>query len=177
MNHEKQSFHKTEEPYEATTDLPRSHPPGFGAYFYLQQAHIILFSEFFTWPTLLMIVGIAFLAQGYVGKDHEAILPGTILVGFGLHFHLVNRMPVWPDHMGVFVLILAWLLLRYQKTGTGMFQEGYFSSCRSSCCSQIEQPVGSASLEERSVPSSACGRSSSTSKGRSFSSSRGSERT
>ncbi len=24
---------------------------GFGAYFYLQQAHIILFSEFFTWPT------------------------------------------------------------------------------------------------------------------------------
>ncbi|GLI82744.1 hypothetical protein ANABIO32_04310 [Rossellomorea marisflavi] len=100
---------------------------GFGAYFYLQQAHIILFSEFFTWPTLLMIVGIAFLAQGYVGKDHEAILPGTILVGFGLHFHLVNRMPVWPDHMGVFVLILALgFLLRYQKTGTGMFQGGLF---------------------------------------------------
>ena len=38
---------------------------GFGAYFYLQQANIVLFQEFFTWPTLLIIVGLAFLGQGY----------------------------------------------------------------------------------------------------------------
>jgi hypothetical protein len=96
---------------------------GFGLYFYLQQANIVLFQEFFTWPTLLMIVGIAFLGQGYGARDHEAILPGTILVGFGLHFHVVNKLDIWPDHMGTFILIISMgFLLRYQKTGDGLFQ-------------------------------------------------------
>ncbi|WP_064092527.1 LiaI-LiaF-like domain-containing protein [Rossellomorea aquimaris] len=96
---------------------------GFGIYFYLQQANIVLFQEFFTWPTLLIIVGVAFLGQGYGGRDYEAILPGTILVGFGLHFHVVNKLAIWPDHIGTFILIISLgFLLRYQKTRTGLFQ-------------------------------------------------------
>ncbi|MGR3765234.1 LiaI-LiaF-like domain-containing protein [Rossellomorea sp. NS-SX7] len=96
---------------------------GFGLYFYLQQKNIVLFQEFFTWPTLLMIVGIAFLGQGYGARDYEAILPGTILVGFGLHFHVVNKLEIWPDHMGTFILIISLgFLLRYQKTRNGLFQ-------------------------------------------------------
>lgn len=96
---------------------------GFGAYFYLQQSNITLFQQFYTWPTLLMIVGIAFLGQGYWGKDYEAILPGVILAGFGLHFHVVNRLEIWPDHLGSFILIIALgFLLRYQKVGNGLLQ-------------------------------------------------------
>lgn len=95
---------------------------GFGVYFYLQQANISLFNEFYTWPTLLIIVGAAFLVQGYYGKDYEAILPGVILVGFGIHFHVVNKFELWPDHLGAFILIIALgFLLRYQKTGNGLF--------------------------------------------------------
>ena len=41
---------------------------GFGAYFFLQQTGITIFQQFSTWPTLLIIVGIAFLGQGYSGK-------------------------------------------------------------------------------------------------------------
>ncbi|PLR83120.1 hypothetical protein CVD25_17520 [Bacillus canaveralius] len=96
---------------------------GFGLYFYLQQSQFTLFQEFYTWPTLLMIVGIAFLGQGYGARDYEAILPGVILVGFGLHFHVVNRLEIWPDHIGTFILVIALgFLLRYQKVGNGLFQ-------------------------------------------------------
>lgn len=95
---------------------------GFGIYYYMQQSEIDLFLNFQTWPTLMTIVGAAFLAQGYWGKDYEAILPGVILFGFGVHLHIVDRLEVWPDHMGAFILIIALgFLLRYQKTGTGLF--------------------------------------------------------
>jgi hypothetical protein len=95
---------------------------GFGIYFFLQQQNILLFQSFFTWPTLLMIVGLAFLFQGYGAKDYQAILPGVILTGFGLHFHVVNRLDIWPDHIGVFILIIALgFLLTHQKTGSGLF--------------------------------------------------------
>lgn len=96
---------------------------GFGVYFFLQQSQIQVFPGFNTWPTLLMIVGLAFLLQGYMGKDYEAILPGVILTGFGFHFHVVDRLEIWPNSIGVFILIIALgFLLRYQKTGSGLFQ-------------------------------------------------------
>ncbi|MBT2754559.1 hypothetical protein J7E71_01195 [Mesobacillus foraminis] len=95
---------------------------GFGIYYYLQQAEYTMFSDFQTWPTLMVIAGTAFLVQGYWGKDYEAIFPGVILFGFGMHLHIVDKLEVWPDHMGAFILIMALgFLLRYQKTGTGLF--------------------------------------------------------
>ncbi|WP_071460287.1 LiaI-LiaF-like domain-containing protein [Bacillus massilinigeriensis] len=94
---------------------------GFGLYLLLQQKDVPFFSSFQSWPSLLAIVGIGFLLQGYKGKDSDAILPGTIFLGLGIHFGLSVRMDVWPDHAGAFLLIIALgFLLRYQKTGTGM---------------------------------------------------------
>ena len=94
---------------------------GFGIYFFWQEANISFFSEYMTWPTLIMIVGIAFLYQGYGGKDYDAILPGVILTGFGFHFHVVNRFSIWPDASGALILFIALgSILRYQKE-TGMF--------------------------------------------------------
>lgn len=95
----------------------------FGLYFYLSQNHIELFKEYITWPTLFIIVGIAFLVQGYSGKNYEAILPGVIFAGFGFHFHVVHKLAIWPDNMGIFILIISLgFLLQYQKTRNGLFQ-------------------------------------------------------
>jgi len=100
---------------------------GVGIYFFLQHAGISISPQFYSWPTLLIIVGIAFLGQGYIGKDYEAILPGVILVGFGLHFHVLSRFPLLANHIGTFILILALgLFLRYQKTNSGLFQAMLF---------------------------------------------------
>lgn len=96
---------------------------GFGLYFYLQQSNFSFFESFERWPTLLVIVGLAFLFQGYWAKDYEAILPGVILAGFGLHFYIIERFEIWPNSIGAFILIIALgFLLRYQKVGAGLFQ-------------------------------------------------------
>ncbi len=101
---------------------------GFGAYFLLQQTGITLFQHFFTWPTLLIIVGIAFLGQGYSAREYEAILPGVIMCGFGLHFHLSGHVAFWPTNMiGMLILIIAvGFFLRFQKTNNGLFQAFLF---------------------------------------------------
>ncbi len=100
---------------------------GFGAYFFLQQAGITLFPQIFTWPTLMIIAGIAFLGQGYIAKDYEAILPGVILTGFGLNFHTANQFAIFQNQNGFFILVIALgLLLRYQKTHTGLLQTVLF---------------------------------------------------
>jgi len=101
---------------------------GFGAYFLLQQSGITIFQQFFTWPTLLIIVGIAFLGQGYSAHEYEAILPGVIMAGFGLHFHLVGKMSFWPSNtIGMLILIISvGFFLRFQKTNSGLFQAFLF---------------------------------------------------
>ena len=101
---------------------------GFGAYFLLQQIHMTIFQQFFSWPTLVIIVGVAFLGQGYAAKDYEAILPGVIMSGFGLHFHLVNYVDIWPHNtIGMLILIISiGFFLRFQKVNNGLFQAFLF---------------------------------------------------
>jgi hypothetical protein len=94
----------------------------FGLYFFLEQNKIELFEGFFSWPTLLGIVGFAFLLQAYWGKDYEAILPGVILFGYGLHFHIVNRLNLWPNDIGIFILIISLgFILKARRTKGGLF--------------------------------------------------------
>ncbi|WP_318508158.1 LiaI-LiaF-like domain-containing protein [Bacillus sp. T3] len=96
---------------------------GFGGYFLLQHTNIDFLQKFAGWPTLLMIVGTAMLWQGYAGGEHDMIFPGVILFGFGLHFHVVTHLHIWPDHIGVFILIVALaFILKYQMTGIGLAQ-------------------------------------------------------
>jgi hypothetical protein len=93
---------------------------GFGIYFYLMKSTIIPFDGFYTWPTLLAIVGIAFSVQFYVGNDPESILPGILLFGLGVHFHLRHFIHFWPDDTSILFLLLAiGFLLRAQKTKQG----------------------------------------------------------
>ncbi|WP_066063733.1 LiaI-LiaF-like domain-containing protein [Neobacillus soli] len=101
---------------------------GFGAYFFLQQLNITFFQQISTWPTLLIIVGIAFLGQGYSAKEHASILPGVIMTGLGLHLHLAGRIGFWPsNNIGMLILIISFgLFLRFQKTNSGLFQAFLF---------------------------------------------------
>lgn len=95
---------------------------GFGLYFFLGQTNITFLHNLYAWPTILCIVGIAFLMQAYKANKNESILPGIIFLGFGIHFHVIENYQLWPNEMSVFILIIALgLLLQGSKTKSGSF--------------------------------------------------------
>ncbi|WP_246940949.1 LiaI-LiaF-like domain-containing protein [Bacillus pinisoli] len=94
---------------------------GIGLYFLLDQLHFTALQVFYSWPTLLVIIGVAFLAQAYTSRDYQNIIPGVILTGIGVHFHLITLFSIWPDHWAMFTLIIGLaFLLRYQQTKSGL---------------------------------------------------------
>jgi hypothetical protein len=101
---------------------------GFGAILFLQQSGFTALQTFYSWPTLLIIVGVAFLGQGYSAKDNEAILPGAIISGLGLHFHFAGKISIWPNNtIGMLVLFISiGFFLRFQKANNGLFQAFLF---------------------------------------------------
>ncbi|MFD1018937.1 LiaI-LiaF-like domain-containing protein [Thalassobacillus hwangdonensis] len=95
---------------------------GIGAYFLLRQLHIPLLTDFYSWPTLLMVIGVAFLLHSYIAKEYQNIFTGALLLGLGIHFHASVRFVIWPDHWGMYLIIIGIaFLLRYQKTRNGLF--------------------------------------------------------
>ncbi|MFD1736004.1 LiaI-LiaF-like domain-containing protein [Bacillus salitolerans] len=94
---------------------------GIGLYFLLDQLNLYSLKVFYTWPTLLIIIGIAFLAQAYTSRDYQNIVPGFILFGFGLHFHFSILFSFWPEHWAMFTLIIGCaFLLKYQQTKSNL---------------------------------------------------------
>ncbi|GAA0456729.1 LiaI-LiaF-like domain-containing protein [Alkalibacillus silvisoli] len=93
---------------------------GFGFYFLMQQYTIPVLSQFNTWPTILVILGVAFLFSAYGNRQYDNILPGIILFGLGIHFHAINHSANWIDHWGMYTLIIGVaFILRAQKTNQG----------------------------------------------------------
>jgi hypothetical protein len=94
---------------------------GFGLYFLFQQLQLQIFQDFFSWPSFLVIIGIALFGQAYSSKDYHNLLPAFILTGLGIHFHSISYFSFWPDHLPMFMLIVGiGFLLRYQKTKNGL---------------------------------------------------------
>lgn len=95
---------------------------GLGFYFLLKQIYIPVLSNFYSWPTILMIIGIAFLVNAYAGGVKQNVFPGAVLLGFGIHFHGVQHYAFWMDHWGVYLFILGIaFLLKYQMTRKGLW--------------------------------------------------------
>lgn len=94
---------------------------GLGAYFLLDQLKIPILKDIFTWPTLLLLIGIAFLLQAFLAKEKQSIFPGVILTGLGIHFHGRVLFDFWPDHWAMYTIIVGLaFLIRAQKTKSGI---------------------------------------------------------
>lgn len=94
---------------------------GIGVYFLLKELHISLLNNFYTWPTILMIIGVALLLDGYIAREKESIFSGTVILGIGIHIHGLMTYAHWIESWAIYVLILSIaFLLRAQQTKKGI---------------------------------------------------------
>ncbi|WP_033828270.1 LiaI-LiaF-like domain-containing protein [Bacillus andreraoultii] len=100
---------------------------GIGLYFFLQKLPIEVGFQLFTWPTILLIIGLALLIQAYLANDFPIIIPGILFVGLGIHFHLVQQWEIQLDHVGVTLLFIALgFFLIAKKIKSGKFYSWLF---------------------------------------------------
>jgi|SRR5699024_267388 len=94
---------------------------GLGSYFLIKQLHLSLFSSFYGWPTIFIIIGISFLLHSYVVNDNGHLFAGVLLVGSGVHLHGLENYAFWYDHWSIYMLIvgLAYTVLFF-KTKKGL---------------------------------------------------------
>ena len=78
---------------------------GIGIYFLIKQLNLSLFESFYSWPTVLMIIGIVFLIHSYSTHEYEHVFTGVLLVGLGVHFHGLENYDFWIDHWSIYMLI------------------------------------------------------------------------
>ncbi len=124
-----------------------------GIFYSLQKFKIHLFEGQSSWEFLLILLGLAFLISGHFEQDANAILPGMILAGIGVHFTFYGKVDLWPAHSASFLFIISiGLLLTAIKTKAG-YSQGiillaiglflHFSSSIISSLSIVENGVNS----------------------------------
>lgn len=94
---------------------------GLGVYFLIKQLNLTIFNSLVGWPTVIAIIGIAFLLHSYTAKEEGNIFTGVILLGIGIHFHGLQNYTFWYNHWSIYTLIIgiAYLLLFF-KTRKGL---------------------------------------------------------
>jgi len=96
---------------------------GIGIYFLIKQLDLALFQNFYSWPTFLIIIGIAFLIHSYSAKEYNNIFTGVLLLGLGIHFHGLENYDFWFDHWSAYALIVGVaFFIRFLKTTSGLIQ-------------------------------------------------------
>ncbi|MDR7073676.1 LiaI-LiaF-like domain-containing protein [Fictibacillus barbaricus] len=94
---------------------------GIGLFFFAIRMNIEPIQPYLTWPTLLIIIGIALLVQANSGKDSASLFSGVFLTGLGLHFHAAPKIEAWPDPLQMITLLTGIaFLVQYKKAKEGL---------------------------------------------------------
>lgn len=96
---------------------------GIGTFYFLNQLHIHMLDQLYTWPTILIFIGLALFVESKVASNPDSLFPATILTGLGIHFHAVHYIHHWPTGWPVYLFIVGLaFLVRYSKTKkSGLF--------------------------------------------------------
>lgn len=92
-----------------------------GGYFLIKQFNLPFLSDFSSWTTLIMLIGIAFLLNSYTSKDYGNLFSGVLILGLGIHFHGLENYSNWIDHWAVYPLMIGIVyIVRFLKTRNGL---------------------------------------------------------
>ena len=93
---------------------------GFGFFYLLRSIDFPPLQPYYSWETLSILLGLAFLLQSRLGGQADFLLPGVIFTGYGIHQYIAGKLAYWPDEQVViFLLIGLGFLLIYLKKGVG----------------------------------------------------------
>jgi hypothetical protein len=94
---------------------------GIGLFFFAIRMNFDLIQPYLTWPTLIIIIGLALLLQASSGKDSASIFSGVFLTGLGIHFHAVTKIASWPEPLQMITLLTGIaFLIQYKKAKEGL---------------------------------------------------------
>lgn len=95
---------------------------GVGLYFLLKELNIAIFSDYYSWPFLVIIIGVIFLIHSYSTRNNQNLFSSVILLGIGIHFYGLNNYPSWIDHWAVYMFIVGLaFIIRYILSKSGLF--------------------------------------------------------
>lgn len=95
---------------------------GVGLYFLLKELNITIFAHFYSWPSLIIIIGIIFLIHSYSTRNNQNLFSSVILLGIGIHFYGLNNYSNWIDHWAVYMFIVGIaFIIRYLISKSGLF--------------------------------------------------------
>ncbi|RLL47948.1 hypothetical protein D8M04_01335 [Oceanobacillus piezotolerans] len=101
---------------------------GIGLYFLLKQLQFPILTNFYSWQSLLIIIGLAFLIHSFSSKHYQNLFTGTLLLGLGIHFHGLAHYGFWIDHWASYTLIIGIaFLVRAWKTKQGFLMGFLFT--------------------------------------------------
>ncbi|WP_156291210.1 LiaI-LiaF-like domain-containing protein [Oceanobacillus salinisoli] len=95
---------------------------GIGLFFLLRQLKIPIITNFYSWQTVLIIIGLILLFHSYSYRNYQHLFSGTVVLGLGIHFHGLEQYHFWIDHWAIYVLIIGIaFFIKASKTKKGYF--------------------------------------------------------
>jgi len=98
-----------------------------GGYFLLETLHLSYLTSFNNWPTLLMLLGLAFILYSYFSTDTDSIFIGVLLLTLGIHYHFYQLVIWWPNDWAAYGFSISFAFLsQYYKTRKKGLKIGLF---------------------------------------------------
>jgi hypothetical protein len=99
---------------------------GFSLFLLMNRFSFPLMEKLHSWPSLLLLVGIAMIVQAYKAYDFQQLLPGMLLLTLGIHFHAVSLFSFWPKHIGMVLFMIALSFLLSSRKNQSSLLQGIF---------------------------------------------------
>ena len=94
---------------------------GIGVFFLLRQLNIPIINNFYSWQTIIILIGLVLIIHSYATKNYQNLFNGTIVLGLGIHFYGLAYYPFWIDHWGMYLLIVGIaFVIRFFQTKKGL---------------------------------------------------------